>query len=359
MKDLETNLRAEARMAQMLVIWTDCDLEGENIGAEVAEICRSVNPRIIIKRAKFSVIQPREIKVAWGSLIDLDMNAAYAVDARSELDLRIGAVFSRFQTLLLKNRFEGLKEQRVLSYGSCQFPTLGFVVDRYLRAENFVEEPFWGIKAAFQWDGIPVNFTWGRGVLFDHQCTLIIYESCVEAPTGTITKVLAKPTSKWAPLPLTTIEMQKALSSYMKISSDRVMIIAEKLYNEGIISYPRTETDSFAETFELKPLIEKQIQDLNWGRYAQSYVLIKSRLLDGKFRIPRKGTHNDEAHPPIHPVRAAHNLAGEEQKVFEFITRRFLACCSAAASGQSTQIELKIAGEFFKASGNVSINFQA
>jgi DNA topoisomerase-3 len=58
------------------VIWTDCDREGENIGAEVALVCQSVNPRIIVKRARFSVVQHREVNQAWHNLIELDMNAA-------------------------------------------------------------------------------------------------------------------------------------------------------------------------------------------------------------------------------------------------------------------------------------------
>ena len=133
-------------------------------------------------------------------------------------------------------------------------------------------------------------------------------------------------------------------SSRLKISSDRIMVIAEALYNKGIISYPRTETDCFDDNFQLKPLIEKQIEDSNWGNYAK-------QLLEGKFKFPRKGKNNDQAHPPIHPVRAAHNLEGEEFKVFDFITRRFLACCSEAAKGHSTAVKIEIAQERFNATG--------
>jgi DNA topoisomerase III len=153
------------------------------------------------------------------------MNASAAVDARSELDLRIGAVFTRFQTLLLKKRFADLSEQKVISYGSCQFPTLGFVVERYLRAKDFVEEPFWKIDATLTRDGLNVKFNWQRGHLFDELLTRVIYEQCQDARIATITKVEAKPTSKWAPLPLTTIEMQKMGSRSLKISSDRIMTV--------------------------------------------------------------------------------------------------------------------------------------
>ena len=146
------------------------------------------------------------------------------------------------------------------------------------------------------------------------------------------------------PLPLTTVDLQKFGSSYLKISSDKIMIVAEALYNKGIISYPRTETDCFDNNFQLKPLIEKQVEDANWGNYA-------TELLQGKFKFPRKGKKNDQAHPPIHPVRAAHNLEGDERKVFEFITRRFLACCSEAAKGHLTSVSINIAGETFNSSG--------
>lgn len=68
---------------------------------------------------------------------------------------------------------------------------------------------------------------------------------CMENPTATVTQVLSKPKSKWRPLPLTTVEMQKLASKKLHIGSDQTMEIAEKLYQEGFLSYPRTETDSF------------------------------------------------------------------------------------------------------------------
>jgi DNA topoisomerase-3 len=74
-------------------------------------------------------------------------------------------------------------------------------------------------------------------------------------------------------------------------------------------------------------------------------------LLQGGFRTPRKGNHNDEAHPPIHPVRSAINLTGDDRKVYDFITRRFLACCSDAARGQETVVYLSIQEEQFTAKG--------
>lgn len=72
---------------------------------------------------------------------------AQTVDARQEIDLRIGASFTRFQTMLLKDRFSidstGNKERsRVISYGPCQFPTLGFIAERYWEIQAHEPEEF-------------------------------------------------------------------------------------------------------------------------------------------------------------------------------------------------------------------------
>jgi DNA topoisomerase-3 len=67
--------------------------------------------------------------------------------------------------------------------------------------------------------------------------------------------------------------------------------------------------------------------------------------------VPRKGKNNDKAHPPIHPTAHAGNLAGDEKKVYEFITRRFLACCSKDAEGWQTTVDVVCGGEEFYATG--------
>ena len=63
---------------------------------------------------------------------------------------------------------------------SCQFPTLGFVVERYRAIENFIPETFWKIKVTHVKKGdLKCEFTWDRGRLFDHLCAQVIHEVCV------------------------------------------------------------------------------------------------------------------------------------------------------------------------------------
>lgn len=142
-------------------------------------------------------------------------------------------------------------------------------------------------------DGIKVNFLWRRVHLFDRAAVIIMLERSLAAKQAKVTKVNQKATSKWRPLPLTTVDLQMMGSRYLRMDGKTVMDVwanpsiqwsvayltdlqaAEKLYTKGFISYPRTETDQFDKAIDLKKLIEKQLPDNNWGGYAQGYHIFQ------------------------------------------------------------------------------------
>ena len=129
----------------------------------------------------------------------------------------------------------------------------------------------------------------------------------------------------------------------------------------------------FEQSMDLKSLIEKQASDDHWGPYAQRYIhrcllvveiynslqaiicmfISIFSLLNGRFRTPRSGKNNDKAHPPIHPTRHSSELKGDEKRVYEFITRHFLACCSDDARGEQLQVEMTMGQEIFECSGTI------
>ncbi|KAK6428285.1 DNA topoisomerase [Oleoguttula sp. CCFEE 5521] len=353
-KPIAANIERQARYCQILYIWTDCDREGEHIGTEIRKTASDINPRLRqpgkTVRARFSNIERAHILNAARHPIPLDEAQADAVSARMELDLRIGSSYTRSLTLnvgnIIKQRMHS-DDKQILSYGSCQFPTLGFVVERYFRVRNFVPETFWGIKVMHKKDDIDVSFRWARGHLFDRMVVVILFERCLTAKTARVTKMQTKPTSKWKPLPLTTVELQKCGSRFLRMDSQRVMQLAEQLYQKGWISYPRTETDQFDRAIDLRALITKQTQGQTpWTAFANG-------LLNGEFSNPRQGRNNDKAHPPIHPVNfvSPENLTVEEQRVHEFIVRRFLACCAKDAQGSKTEVSILYGPETFNTSG--------
>ncbi|KAF3770002.1 hypothetical protein M406DRAFT_34535 [Cryphonectria parasitica EP155] len=344
-KDIAKNIEDQAKYARALFIWTDCDREGEHIGSEIRDSARRGNPRIQVKRAQFSNIERAHILNAAKNLRDLDQRQVDAVSARMDLDLRTGAAFTRFLTSSLRV-MGGPIQEALISYGSCQFPTLGFVVDRYFKVRNFVPEQFWSIKVLHKKDGLSVTFTWDRNRLFDRAAVTILFERCLAAKQAIVTKVQEKPTKKWRPLPLTTVELQKMATRFLRMTGQQAMSVAEALYNKGFISYPRTETDRFDKGMNLRALVQKQTQDNRWGTFAQN-------LVDGEFKQPRDGRHDDKAHPPIHPVTYAAPAAlnDHEGRLYEFVVRRFLACCADDAKGTATDVDIKYGDEFFHAHG--------
>lgn len=123
---------------------------------------------------------------------------------------------------------------------------------------------------------------------------------------------------------MNTIEFQKLASRKLKIGSSKAMEIAEKLYNKGFISYPRTETNTFPE-MNLREIVVELSKNSVFGEYANKILEVK-----GFYGPPKKGKLDDKAHPPIHPVKNAEQkkLEGPEWRVYELICKHFLSCLS-------------------------------
>lgn len=388
-KQIAENIKREARTADYLMIWTDCDREGEYIGWEILQAAKKGNGRITdsnVYRAVFSHLERNHILHAARNPQRLDMRSVSAVGTRIELDLRTGVSFTRLLTdtmakKVMASRMGSMvpnqgnprtnkKDKVVISYGPCQFPTLGFVVDRYERIRHFTPEEFWYIQLKLEKGesnfGDATLFQWDRGHLFDRLSVLTFYETCLEL-AGNSAKVIdlkSKPTTKYRPLPLTTVELQKNCARYLRMNAKTSLAAAEKLYQKGFLSYPRTETDIFPKTMDLEGLVRKQAQlDQNsnnrtpWASYAEDLLNQNNNASSSnKFKFPRAGTHDDKAHPPIHPIVSLSSNAqvdSNERRVYEYVVRHFLACCSEDAKGQTTTLTLDWGGERFTASGLV------
>lgn len=345
--NIHQNIANEARLAAYLMIWTDCDREGEAIGYEILEAAKKGNRNILLAntwRPHFSHLERNHIVQAAKNPLTLNMKIVESVNCRQEVDLRVGASFTRLLTDLLKR---SRLVQEIVSYGTCQFPTLGFVVDRYKRVKNFIAEKFWYISVEVEKDGNSATFNWTKTHFFDRLYVAVLYQECMKQAFGTITSVTKKPTTNYKPFPLTTVLLQKDCATYFKMSAKDALDAAEKLYQSGWISYPRTETDMFPDEMNLKNIVQTHTQDDRWGSYA-------NELIQGKYQAPRKGKNNDKSHPPIHPVKyvkLASISDAKQKKVYEYVVRRFLACCSPDAKGFQTVATLKWGPELFTASG--------
>lgn len=189
----------------------------------------------------------------------------------------------------------------MVSYGPCQFPTLGFVVERWARIETFVPEDFWFLELTLRIpqptnsttpddamtgppiipnagsshgnnsnndSNRPIVFFWKRNRLYDQLMTLAFYESCLEAGVAVVTQLSGRPKNKWRPVPLATVELQKRASRYLRIGSETLMTAAEELYQQGFISYPRTETEKFRPEFD-HPALLRDLASVVGGPFSE------------------------------------------------------------------------------------------
>ncbi|KAM0672001.1 topoisomerase IA [Ordospora colligata] len=335
---IKENIEREAQRADMVIIWTDCDREGENIGRQIRDVVYGVK-RIQVRRARFSGITRKDVQNALDNLEDVNEAEADAVDSRIELDLRIGSAFTRLQTLSIGSE---CKDKKILSFGPCQIPTLGFVVERAREREKFICEAFWTLRYIVKNEGRENMFLWRRGSVFDRNCVIYFFRRLEKQEARIVSRKVIERT-KYKPLPLRTVELQRKCSSYFKMSGHMIMEIAEGLYNKGYISYPRTETDVFDKKFDFMHVILKICKDSKVGVHA-------SKLKDG-FKHPRSGKNNDMAHLPIYPLRDGEGLSGKDRDVYEFVCRRFLGCLNDDAKGLETCYEMMVGDEVFEMKG--------
>eukprot|EP00792_Barthelona_sp_PAP020_P005010 TRINITY_DN2453_c0_g1_i1.p1 TRINITY_DN2453_c0_g1~~TRINITY_DN2453_c0_g1_i1.p1 ORF type:complete len:953 (-),score=230.03 TRINITY_DN2453_c0_g1_i1:1879-4737(-) len=330
MKKISQMLIKASKDMDRLVLWTDNDNEGEAIAYEIKDICVQANSKLIVQRAIFSSVSPREILRAMETLTSLNPLLLDVVECRRELDLRIGASFSRFLTLFAQKHF---RTDQVVSYGPCQFPTLGFVYERDKGRDEFVSEKYWIISLDILINNVQFALQWQRYRVFEHFFAFLIFEKIVQKGSVEVIDISHVSANKQRPLPLTTVTLLKNCSSKFKLASETVMVIAESLYNNGFISYPRTETDSWGENSPVE-LLNFFCDDLVVGQCVRQW------RIEEKFQLPRSGKNTDESHPPIHPVRSPDytRLSVDERNVFEFILRSFIASIGPDTSISKTII---------------------
>uniref|UniRef100_A0A672QEX9 DNA topoisomerase n=1 Tax=Sinocyclocheilus grahami TaxID=75366 RepID=A0A672QEX9_SINGR len=295
-------LQVEAKGCDYVVLWLDCDKEGENICFEVLDAIQplmnmSYGNDCTVYRAKFSSITDTDICNAMNRLGEPNRNEALSVDARQELDLRIGCAFTRFQTKYFQGKYGNL-DSSLISFGPCQTPTLGFCVERHDKIQSFKPEAYWVIQAkVFKGKDSPLTLDWDRVRVFDRDVGQMFVNMAKTAKEAKVESVSKKEKAKQRPIALNTVEMLRVASSALGMGPQHTMQIAERLYTQGYISYPRTETTHYPENFDLKGTLKQQANSSFWGE------TVKALLSEGINR-PKKGVDVGD-HPPITPMRAA------------------------------------------------------
>ncbi|NLI62251.1 MAG: DNA topoisomerase [Methanosarcinaceae archaeon] len=351
-ENFSTAVEELAKPADLLILACDYDREGENIGFEAKEIAQNVSVAPV-KRAKYSSFTEEEIKRAFDNPVEPDTNMAMAADVRQILDLKMGASFTRYVTLSVR---EKAYTKEILSIGPCQTPTCGFIYEREKLIRNFVSKDFWKITADFISNGsAPFQGTHRAGNITEKQKADEIFNKIRNEKKAVVARKSVKEQNELPPNPLNTTEFLKRASNYLGINSDRALEIAEQLYLAGFISYPRTETNKYGDDVDFVKILSLIGQNPEYKEIAN---LILSKPI-----VPKNGPKDAKDHPPIHPVYGAtpesvkKTIPAEEAyPIYDLICRHFMATLLPPAVFEKTRLEIKIKDESFDTAGSVLVN---
>ena len=347
-KEIIRALKNLAKKADSVIIGTDFDREGELIGSDALRQIREVAPDVPVSRARYSAFTRAEIDHAFANLVELDQDLADAGESRQYIDLIWGAVLTRYLTAA---RWSGLGTVR--SAGRVQTPTLALVVERERERLAFKPEDYWVIQGQAEKDGDaagPFKITHATARFWDQAAAETAFGHVSGATEGTVTAVERKSRTQRPPAPFNTTSLQAAAAAE-GISPARTMRLAESLYMDGLISYPRVDNTVYPKSLDLRECVRMLST-------VPAYGSVCHELLKQDKLTATRGKQETTDHPPIYPTAPASpdSLQPAEWKLYNLIARRFLATLMGPATIEGTKVTFDVAGEPFTVSGSVLVS---
>ncbi|HHG3227175.1 TPA: type I DNA topoisomerase [Vibrio parahaemolyticus] len=335
-----SELQKLAKDADCVYLATDLDREGEAIAWHLREIIGGDEERY--KRVVFNEITKNAIQQAFQTPVELNMDGVNAQQARRFMDRVVGFMVS---PLLWK------KVARGLSAGRVQSVAVKLLVEREREINAFVPEEFWDIHAntktkdksdfkllVAQKDGVafkPVNETETKAAI-----------SVLENASYEVCKREDRPTKSKPSAPYITSTLQQAASTRLGYGVKKTMMLAQRLYEAGYITYMRTDsTNLSAEAVDA-------VRDFIGSEFGDKYLPAKPLTYGSK-----EGAQ--EAHEAIRPSDVsvkAEDLQGvdaDAHKLYSLIWNQFVACQMTPAEYDSTTISVKAAEYTLKAKGRI------
>uniref|UniRef100_A0A914Y164 DNA topoisomerase n=1 Tax=Panagrolaimus superbus TaxID=310955 RepID=A0A914Y164_9BILA len=328
-----------------LILWLDCDLEGEAICFEVIDCVKNVmikppsgNVMDVIYRAKFS--SSDEATTAINNLVKPNFRYHLAALAKHDLDLRVGVSFSRYQTSLLRRAFPDRNIDH-LSFGPCQSPCLHFCVKQHEKLEAYVPTYTCHIVIALDLGRYELEIT--SDPIKNQQEADKIYQKLKAEQRCKVVSVERTTHVKEPPKALNTVELLKDASKQYGIGPSETMSAAEYLYTSGLISYPRTETTRYPKNLNLqdkKNKLRRMLPSFPATQSGPALPAIGGRRVQmddfeepmdwetivEKEEVYERGDDKGD-HPPIIPTGKAviRTLNSVQKLVYELVCRRFFA----------------------------------
>ena len=363
-KKFLTQLKKEVKIADRILIATDPDREGEAIAADIASEIKGD-----VERVEFTEITKKAVLEAVNNSRSINYDLVDAQRARRAIDRIVGFSFSP----VLWKTLRSLKN-RGLSAGRVQSVALKLLVDREKLRNKFIENKFYTIDAEIidgksnevfkanliSYNGKPVaksddfgKFEIGlkddKIIQVDEKLAKKIKDEC-KASNWRINDIQSKPTSSSPAPPFTTSTLQQDASRRFGFSPKRTMVVAQKLYEQGFITYMRTDSTNLSS--EALNASKKFIKE----SFGNDFLSEKTNVYKNKV------ANAQEAHEAIRPagitfknVEDVQKIGVDEAKLYELILNRTVASQMKPAQYIRTNVEIINGLSIFKASGNVTV----
>lgn len=315
----------------------DYDIEGEVIGERILKfICNKDDA----KRMKFSTTTSKDLLEAYeNALGHIDFGMAEAGLTRHELDWLWGINLSRALTLSIKNSTGYFK---IMSIGRVQGPTLGILTKREKEIEAFKPEPYWELELKGNVKSENIIAFHEKDKFWDKKEVDTIYNN-VKGKDGKIKSIEKKETKQKAPEPFDLTTLQTEAYRCLGLSPKQTQEIAQNLYVESYISYPRTSSQKLPVVIGYKSIFIRLKRLFN---KECEYLLNKKNLR------PNEGKKVDPAHPAIYPTgEYSKSLKGKNADLYELIVRRFFATFGDDCVRETVNVEISVNKEIFIARG--------
>ncbi|MBX2996569.1 MAG: type I DNA topoisomerase [Bdellovibrionaceae bacterium] len=350
-------LKEKLSEASELYLATDEDREGESISWHLKEV---LNPQVPTKRMVFNEITKDAILKALKDTRDINFNLVKAQEARRVLDRLVGYTIS---PLLWKKVAYGLSAGRVQSVA------VRLIVEREHERIQFRKAQYWGALAQLQKSGVTfesrlqflngkkvatgADFDGTTGKLKEGKDIQILDEKTardlvqkLKNDSWQVSEVEEKPTTRKPAAPFITSTLQQEANRKLGMSSRETMQVAQKLYEQGFITYMRTDS-----TFLSKEALEAARSCIS-SKYGKEYLPPAARTFDAK-----KAKGAQEAHEAIRPAGTefvdpdATGLVGPQAKLYELIWKRTVASQMVDARQKQMSVKIQVGPATFAASG--------
>lgn len=332
-KDYLKAIASEAKGADEFYAATDYDIEGEVIAANILEFaCRARK----VRRMKFSTLTEEELEAAFVNARDsLDAGLVSAGRTRHMLDFFWGISLSR----ALMHAIKQAGAFKVLSIGRVQGPALAVLARREGEIGAFISKPYWLLLAMVK----GVEFSSTRGEFLDKNEAEESLALC--AKEGSVAKVERRRFEQMPPTPFDLTTLQTEAYRAFGFSPAQTLEIAQRLYEEGVCSYPRSSSQKLPEQLGLPKIISKIAKMPEYCKLADSLIAQK------RFK-PFEGKNSDPAHPAIYPTgQPLASTFPDQRKLYDLIVKRFLSCFALPSIREKLSVQLLLGKVDFAASG--------